>query len=184
MRELKHAVEKSALESGGLEEKAFKSTEWVGDVLRGNLEAGDEGETATSPPETKRPRRESPIAEGEDAGLSEPRRQAEGAVSVGSLEASGQLPLRLLQSLEVSDLKRAAALFDRASRVSGQEYLELQSALLDISGLLQMQHHRLLNLREEILQFSQAEAAETGEARDAVISENTQGVQVASASND
>ncbi|KAL8436183.1 hypothetical protein ACSSS7_001913 [Eimeria intestinalis] len=69
--------------------------------------------------------------------------------------------LRLLSDEQLAACSR---LFDRASRVTGQEYLLLQSSLMDLSGLLQMQHQRLLELREEMQEFSAAETAvETAE---------------------
>ncbi|KAL8454265.1 hypothetical protein Emed_000374 [Eimeria media] len=69
-----------------------------------------------------------------------------------------------LRLLSDEQLATCSKLFDRASRVTGQEYLLLQSSLMDLSGLLQMQHQRLLELREEMQQFSTAKAAvETAE---------------------
>ncbi|KAL8273846.1 hypothetical protein Esti_002169 [Eimeria stiedai] len=69
-----------------------------------------------------------------------------------------------LRLLSDEQLAACSKLFDRASRVTGQEYLLLQSSLMDLSGLLQMQHQRLLELREEMQQFSTAETAvETAE---------------------
>ncbi|KAL8455152.1 hypothetical protein Emag_000989 [Eimeria magna] len=64
-----------------------------------------------------------------------------------------------LRLLSDEQLAACSKLFDRASRVTGQEYLLLQSSLMDLSGLLQMQHQRLLELREEMQQFSTAEGA-------------------------
>lgn len=67
-----------------------------------------------------------------------------------------------LRRLSTEQLATCGKLFDRASRVTGQEYLLLQSSLMDLSGLLQMQHQRLLELREEMQQFASAETTEGG----------------------
>lgn len=64
-----------------------------------------------------------------------------------------------LRLLNAEQLASCVKLFDRASRITGQEYLLLQSSLMDLSALLQMQHQRLLELREEMQQFAASEAA-------------------------
>ncbi|KAL8425729.1 hypothetical protein Efla_003107 [Eimeria flavescens] len=75
---------------------------------------------------------------------------------------SNDFSLSALRQLSDEQLAACSKLFDRASRVTGQEYLLLQSSLMDLSGLLQMQHQRLLELREEMQRFAAVGGAAEG----------------------
>ncbi|XP_026191799.1 ice-structuring glycoprotein [Cyclospora cayetanensis] len=72
--------------------------------------------------------------------------------------SNAEFSMPFLRQLSAEQLAACGKLFDRASRVTGQEYLLLQSSLMDLSGLLQMQHQRLLELREEMQLFAAADA--------------------------
>lgn len=88
---------------------------------------------------------------------------SENEVEVEEVEfISKEFGIPTLRRLNDEQLIACSKLFDRASRVTGQEYLLLQSSLMDLSGLLQMQHQHLLELREEMQQFASAATVEAG----------------------